>query len=113
MTHSTEQAADKNSFSKMALDDNDIKTEDIMEEEDEFDEEEDDSSDNEENFEALEADRVYVLMKKDYRLSRNSRAKWYLKHLIPRTPRSKDASSSDRGDDFRVGRFESIDDMAR
>ena len=98
----------------MALDDNDIKTEDVMEEEDEFDEE-DDSSASSENFEALEADRVYVLMKKDYRLSRNSRAKWYLKHLIPRTPRTtKEASSSsDRGDDFRVGRFESIDDMSR
>jgi len=32
-------------------------------------------------YKCLEADRIYVLMQKDYRLSRNARAKWYLSHL--------------------------------
>ena len=87
-----------------------------------FDEEEEeegfdssDGEDDEEEFEStpLEADRVYVLMKKDYLLSRNSRAKWYLKHLIPKKKPAGNEGAADRGDDFRVGRFESIDDMTR
>ena len=38
-------------------------------------------AENEEKEAPLEAKCIYVLMKKDYRLSRNTRAKWYLKHL--------------------------------
>ena len=90
--------------------------ENIEEEEEGFEEEpsDDDDDEDEEFATPLEADRVYVLMKKDYRLSRNSRAKWYLKHLIPqKKPTGKDGAAGDRGDDFRVGRFESIDDMTR
>ena len=77
-------------------------------------------SEDEEDFDTpQEADRVYVLMKKDYRLSRNSRAKWYLKHLIPRqhgqaantaTPGVQDA---DRGDNFKIRKYQSIEDMPR
>ena len=37
--------------------------------------------DSEEKEDPLEAKCIYVLMKKDYRLSRNTRAKWYFKHL--------------------------------
>ena len=35
----------------------------------------------EEKEDPLEAKCIYVLMKKDFRLSRNARAKWYFKHL--------------------------------
>ena len=38
-------------------------------------------AEHEEKEAPLEAKCIYVLMKKDYRLSRNTRAKWYLKHL--------------------------------
>lgn len=98
---------------------NDDPAADGFEEEDEEEEEEEgfesSEDDDEEEFESspLEADRVYVLMKKDYRLSRNSRAKWYLKHLIPKKKPAGNDGAADRGDDFRVGRFESIDDMTR
>lgn len=31
--------------------------------------------------EALEAEHVYILMKKEYRISRNVRAEWYLQRI--------------------------------
>ena len=33
--------------------------------------------------EPLEAERIFLLMKKEYRLSRNTRAHWYFSHLTP------------------------------
>ena len=78
-------------------------------------------SEDEEDFDTpQEADRVYVLMKKDYRLSRNSRAKWYLKHLIPRqhgqaanTATPAGVQDADRGDNFKIRKYQSIEDMPR
>ena len=78
-------------------------------------------SEDEEDFDTpKEADRVYVLMKKDYRLSRNSRAKWYLKHLIPRHQHGQAANTAtpglqdaDRGDNFKIRKYQSIEDMPR
>ena len=40
----------------------------------------DDNSEEESN-EVLEAKTIYVLMSKQFRLSRNARAQWYLSHL--------------------------------
>ncbi|XP_042227057.1 KICSTOR complex protein SZT2-like isoform X3 [Homarus americanus] len=38
-------------------------------------------STDEEGVEALEAEHVYILMKKEYRISRNVRAEWYLRRI--------------------------------
>jgi len=38
------------------------------------------SSENEETME-LQAEHLFLLMKKDYRISRNARAEWYFNHL--------------------------------
>ncbi|XP_076055800.1 KICSTOR complex protein SZT2-like isoform X3 [Oratosquilla oratoria] len=38
-------------------------------------------SSNDEDGEVLEAEHLYILMKKDYRISRNIRAEWYLKRI--------------------------------
>ena len=35
----------------------------------------------EEQMEELEAEQVYLLMRKEYRISRNVRAQWYFNHL--------------------------------
>lgn len=37
-------------------------------------------SESEESME-LEAEHIFLLMKKEYRISRNTRAQWYFKHL--------------------------------
>ena len=38
------------------------------------------ASENEEQME-LEAEHIFLLMKKEYRISRNTRAQWYFNHL--------------------------------
>ncbi|QQP53381.1 Uncharacterized protein FKW44_005847 [Caligus rogercresseyi] len=45
----------------------------------------------------LEAEQIYVLMKKDFRLSRNTRAQWYFNHL---------------DSVIRVSKYESIHDFS-
>ena len=40
-----------------------------------------DENSEEESNEVLEAKTIYVLMSKQFRLSRNARAQWYLSHL--------------------------------
>ncbi|KAK3857346.1 hypothetical protein Pcinc_036398, partial [Petrolisthes cinctipes] len=57
---------------------------------------------DEEGAEVLEAERVYILMKREYRISRNARAEWYLHRIngILTFPRRVDLS--DEGDELDV-----------
>ena len=84
---------------------------DKMEEFDDEEPEDEGTEDEEGDLDVpLEADRIYVLMKKDYRLSRNSRARWYLRHLFPSSTPSA-ANRELQGDVFRINKYESINDF--
>lgn len=66
--------------------------------------------------EPVEADKVYVLMRKDYRLSRNTRARFYLDRLIadsssPSPPESNQAASGRRRRGFELKRYEMVADL--